>query len=157
MTDYQKYQLQWMIAHGYSLQDLIAGLTCLQYADPKDSDRISTPVSELFDEWETDSGFNSEIWACEAEWRDCEGSASCDEIVDAEFTSVWDGGFCITTPCKVNLSTREVFDIGVSTGTEDVTNELDEEYVMINGTKYPVVESEYYDSSYESCGYYWYS
>lgn len=69
MTDYQKYQLQWMIDHGYSLQDLMRGLTEFQYDDPEDSDRISTPISELFNEWEFDRGFGSEIWACEGEWR----------------------------------------------------------------------------------------
>ena len=69
MTKYQEYQLQWMIDHGHSLQDLIAELTQLQYADPEDSDRISMSVAELFDEWESDCGFGSEIWACEAEWR----------------------------------------------------------------------------------------
>ena len=65
MTNYQKYQLQWMIDHGYSLQDLMRELTEFQYDDPEDSDRISTPISELFGEWEFDRGFGSEIWACE--------------------------------------------------------------------------------------------
>ena len=67
MTDYQKYQLQWMIDHGYSLQDLMRELTEFQYDDPEDSDRISTPISELFNEWESDRGFGSEIWVCEEE------------------------------------------------------------------------------------------
>ena len=52
MTNYQKYQLEWMIAHGYSLQDLMQALTEHQYDDPEDSDRISTPINELFAEWE---------------------------------------------------------------------------------------------------------
>ena len=43
MTAYEKYQLQWMIDHGYSLQDLMRGLTEFQYDDPEDSDRIYTP------------------------------------------------------------------------------------------------------------------
>ena len=72
MTDYQKYQLQWMLDHGYSLQDLMRELTEFQYDDPEDSDRISTPISELFNEWEFDRGFGSEIWACEGEWREAE-------------------------------------------------------------------------------------
>lgn len=72
MTDYQKYQLQWMLDHGYSLQDLMHELTEFQYDDPEDSDRISTPVQELFDEWEFDRGFGSEIWVCEGEWREME-------------------------------------------------------------------------------------
>lgn len=74
MSEYQKYQLEWMIAHGFSLQDLMMELTKLQYDDPEDSDMISTPVSELFDEWVSDIGFDSEIWACEDEWNECERS-----------------------------------------------------------------------------------
>lgn len=72
MTAYEKYQLQWMIDHGYSLQDLMRGLTKFQYDDSEDSGRISTPISELFSEWELDRGFDSEIWAYEGEWREVE-------------------------------------------------------------------------------------
>lgn len=74
MTDYQKYQLQWMIDHGYGLNDLMQELRALQYDDPEDSDRISTPTTELFCEWESDRGFGSEIWACEEEWKNYEES-----------------------------------------------------------------------------------
>ena len=63
MTRHQKYHLQWMIDHSYSLQDLMRDPTELQYDDSEDNDRISTPVSELFDELEFDCGFGSEIWA----------------------------------------------------------------------------------------------
>lgn len=69
MTAYQKYQLQWMIDHGYSLDDLIQELTSMQYDDPEDSNRISTPISELYGEWVMDVGFGSEIWVCEGEWE----------------------------------------------------------------------------------------
>ena len=30
MTDYERYQLEWMIAHGHSLGELISELTSLQ-------------------------------------------------------------------------------------------------------------------------------
>lgn len=72
MTEYQKYQLQWMIDHGHSIQNLIQELRNYQYDDPEDSDRISTPIDELFSEWEQDIGFGSEIWACQEEWNECE-------------------------------------------------------------------------------------
>lgn len=52
------------------------------------------------------------------------------------FTSVWDGGFEITTKCKVNTETKEIFDIEVSESTADAVNELDEEYVTIDGVDY---------------------
>ena len=47
MSEYEKYQLQWMLAHGYSLRSLIAELTEMQLSDPEDGDRISTPVSNF--------------------------------------------------------------------------------------------------------------
>lgn len=30
-------------------------------------------------------------------------------VTEAEFTSVWDGGFAVATSCKVNMATKEVF------------------------------------------------
>lgn len=72
MTKYQKYQLKWMIDHDYSLDDLVDTLTELQYSDPEDIDQISTPVSDLFDQFVNEVGFDSEIWACEYEWEMCE-------------------------------------------------------------------------------------
>ena len=72
MGDYEKYQLQWLIDHEYSLKDLMTELTRLQYEDPEATERITTPIDQLFAEWEADVGFDSEIWACKEEWRDCE-------------------------------------------------------------------------------------
>lgn len=54
MSDYETFQLQWMIDHGHSLHELMEELQSLQYDDPEDSDQISTPITELFAEWETD-------------------------------------------------------------------------------------------------------
>ena len=73
MSDYEKFQLQWMISHEHSLRELMQELQDLQYDNPEDSDRISTPIADLFEEWESDRGFDSEIWPCEAEYEDCEG------------------------------------------------------------------------------------
>ena len=42
--------LQRMLNHGWALGDLMAWLTDLQYADSEDSDRISTPIRDLFAE-----------------------------------------------------------------------------------------------------------
>ena len=60
MSEYQKHQLEWMISHGFSLQDLMEALTRLQYSDPEDSEKISTPVRELFDEWQSTSRMSVE-------------------------------------------------------------------------------------------------
>lgn len=69
MNDYEKFQLKWMIDHGHSLRELMEELQSLQYEDPEDSDRISTPITELFQEFEADRGFGSEIWPCEEEYE----------------------------------------------------------------------------------------
>ena len=50
MTDFEKYQLQWMMDHGHTLEELMCELQDMQYDDPEDSDRIATPVTELFQE-----------------------------------------------------------------------------------------------------------
>lgn len=66
-----------------------------------------------------------------------------ENIKDAMFTSVWDGGFEITTKCKVNTETKEIFDIEVSESNADVVELLDEEYVTIDGIDYRAVTAEY--------------
>lgn len=62
-----------------------------------------------------------------------------DMIKEATFTSVWDGGYEVTTNCKINMETKEVFDIE----TVDVdVNILEYEYVTIDGKEYPVSNDE---------------
>lgn len=71
-------------------------------------------------------------------------------IINATFVSVWDGGIAIETECKINTSTREVFDIVSVEADVDV---LECQYVVIDGQEYDVVcvdesdevgESEYW-------------
>lgn len=78
-------------------------------------------------------------------------------ILDATLTSVWDGGSTtITTGCKVNTETREVFDIEVSDDA-DYVDVLDEEYVTISGVMVPAVQKDNFDDDDEDCEYtYWY-
>lgn len=52
-----------------------------------------------------------------------------DVIKEATFTSVLDG-YGITTPCKVNTVTREIFDI------EKIDVLTDREYVTVDGVEY---------------------
>lgn len=69
MTPYQKYKLQWLIYHNYSLDDLIQELE--DYINQESSD-IKINLSKAFEEWESDIGFKSEIYACEEEFNDAE-------------------------------------------------------------------------------------
>ena len=66
-----------------------------------------------------------------------------ENIRDARFTSVWDGGFEITTTCKVNMESKEIFDIKMSESNTDAVEQLDEEYVTIDGINYRAVTAEY--------------
>ena len=58
-------------------------------------------------------------------------------IKNATFTSVWDGGDEVTTNCKVNIETREVFDIE-RVEVDDSFDVLDTEFVTIDGVDYSV-------------------
>jgi hypothetical protein len=68
-------------------------------------------------------------------------------IKDATFTSIWDGDTVITTACKVNTETKEVFDVEMAEVDESL-DLLDTEYVTIDDNDYPVSD----DGSTE----YWY-
>ena len=58
-------------------------------------------------------------------------------IKNATFTSVWDGGYEVTTNCKVDMETREVFDIEMREVDESLEH-LDNEYITIDGEDFNV-------------------
>lgn len=67
-------------------------------------------------------------------------------IKDATFTSVWNGNeFEVETSCKVNMDTREVFDIEMSDADADMLHTLDCEYVTIDGVEHDVVPQDEFD------------
>lgn len=67
-TAYEKYQLDWLQCHGYSLQDFIDELNFIW----KNSEmREKTSPGTAFREFE-DTGFCSEIWVCYEEFLDFE-------------------------------------------------------------------------------------
>ncbi len=68
MSDYERYQLEWMIDHGYSLRDFVKAL------DVVDLDGLHS-LEDAFDIWEFDYGFGGELYACEAEYNDTESNA----------------------------------------------------------------------------------
>ena len=71
--EYEKFKLQWMIDHGYTLFDLIHELQMM--IDESDGESLK----ELFEDWEYGFGFNSEIWPCYDEWLDYDGSDEDEE------------------------------------------------------------------------------
>lgn len=76
MTKYEKYQLQWMIDHDHSLYDMIDRLGDIAFKEMINDGGISLDkvIDEVFEIFEWEQGFEGgEIWACKAEWEDCEG------------------------------------------------------------------------------------
>ena len=63
---YERFKLEWMLAHGYTLKDLIDELEQLR----KESPELS--LESIFHDWEFEYGFNTEIWPCFEEFLDCE-------------------------------------------------------------------------------------
>lgn len=72
LTDYERYQFEWMIDHGHSLGELVDELTGLQN-DLEEEPGVNLSVRDVFDAWEDERGFGGELFACEAEWRGAEG------------------------------------------------------------------------------------
>ena len=61
---YEKYKLDWLMKHGYTLTDLMSELESIR----DDTD----PINLLFVFWEEEYGFGSEIWVCFDEFIDNE-------------------------------------------------------------------------------------
>ena len=77
LTGYKKYQLEWMIEHGYSLEDLM-----LRMDDIVDDlyHRSDRPLpSEAMEEFEELGFKQSEIWACEDDWEQNEDQEENDK------------------------------------------------------------------------------
>jgi len=63
---YEKYRLDWMIAHGHSITELMKELELMRQEDPECS------LLSLFEDWEYGYGFSSEVWACYDEFLETE-------------------------------------------------------------------------------------
>lgn len=64
---YERFKLQWMLDHGFTLKDLIHELSMV--LDESDGDMS---LEAIFEDWEFGYGFGSEIWPCFAEFLECE-------------------------------------------------------------------------------------
>lgn len=79
--EYELFKLQWMIDHGYTLRSLMDWLDrylaeeMSEFLDGNDIDLDLNP-SSIFSRWESESGFNGNIYPCFEEWlendRECE-------------------------------------------------------------------------------------
>lgn len=90
---YDRYQLQWMLSHGYSLTDLMQSMTkCYEYHDQHITDYydeikpdspygiadvvpagMKADIEGIFKSWEFDSdAFNGSCWVCFDEFCNAE-------------------------------------------------------------------------------------
>lgn len=68
-------------------------------------------------------------------------STTSRQIVDATFTSNWDDGSYFDAPCKVDLLTHRVFNIGCA-GCPSEDAQLEDETVTIDGETYPCINAD---------------
>ena len=61
--EYERYKLYWMLAHGFTLIDLVRQLQLMINEDLDGSD-VPTSLQSLFEDWEYSIGFGGEIWPC---------------------------------------------------------------------------------------------
>lgn len=62
--EYEKFKLQWMIDHGFTLTDLMECMDIMLQEDLDGSD-ARTALTSLFSDWEFSVGFvGGQIWPC---------------------------------------------------------------------------------------------
>ena len=72
MTEYEKYQLEWLRSHGHSIRELIEELeSYINEADMYVDNKVH--LIEAFNDWENEIGFSSEIYACPKEYEEMGG------------------------------------------------------------------------------------
>lgn len=60
---YKEFKLEWMLDHGYTLEDLISVLASIQ-------EETGAELVEVFSDFEEEFGFNSDIYPSYDEWLD---------------------------------------------------------------------------------------
>lgn len=72
MTEYEKYQLKWMIDHGYSIRDMITRISNVAWEELTNDGGLSYDkiIDEAFEIFEEEQGFeNGGIWDSEDKWE----------------------------------------------------------------------------------------
>lgn len=91
---FERFRLQWMLDHGYTLTDLVECMEIMIHEDAQDG--LRTKLSELFDRWEFGVGFaGGDVWPCYDEYLQNEAQDSGER-------------FLLITVCERDIST-EVF------------------------------------------------
>lgn len=73
LKGYEKYQLEWLIEHGYSLDDLIDKLQQtfeMLYTEKEENEVID--IRDTYEVWYDSFGFDQNIFASKDEWENNE-------------------------------------------------------------------------------------
>lgn len=114
---YERFKLQWMLDHGFTLTDLMECMEVMLHEDALDG--LHTKLTRLFDRWEFGVGFvGGSVWPCYDEYL----------LNDAE-----DSGerFMLITVCERDIST-EVFP-SFEKARKQMMDELKDEFVKSEG------------------------
>lgn len=80
LKGYERYQLEWMIEHGYSLRNLMEKIAVIINDELCVEENAQVFINEAFDILENETGFvESEIWACKDEWENEEYEDNLDK------------------------------------------------------------------------------
>lgn len=110
---YDAYQLDWMLAHGYSLSDLIKAVDASEAF--RDSNTSNRNLLDIYEDWAFEKGFGTEIWATYDEFIN-------NDFLDKEYIN----GLIQNMPYDVQNELREAYS-GYMKKEEQEKTELREE------------------------------
>lgn len=113
---FERFKLQWMLDHGYTLADL---MECMEVMVHEDSlDGLHTKLSELFERWEFGVGFvDGSVWPCYDEYLQNDAEDSGEK-------------FMLITVCERDITTA-VFPSFIK-ARKQMLSELKDEFVKGN-------------------------
>ena len=83
--EYEKYKLEWMIDHDYSLEDLMNKIAEIIDEELTVDGNAYVFINEAFNIFEKETGFNgSGIWTCEDEWKDKDVPIALDNLEEKQ-------------------------------------------------------------------------
>lgn len=67
LSEYEKYQLTWLIENEYSLDDIFSLLSDVMDSDGYEDDDKN--IMNLYEIWEDEIGLSHSVWVCEYQWN----------------------------------------------------------------------------------------
>ncbi|MGF7012010.1 hypothetical protein M2146_002564 [Lachnospiraceae bacterium PF1-22] len=72
MSNYEKYQLEWLIEHEHSIEELIANLDAYAARRKEVLPDNEENIAEIFKNWTDECGFKGQLWRPRSRFRDSE-------------------------------------------------------------------------------------